>query len=560
MKNTHSKLLRIMLALCLLLCTALTAFAEGQAVDTAAPVIDHSAVSYARQGQPLLIQATVTDESEVTAVELVYRATGSEQWQRLSMTCVGCNSFTAQLDADIMTMQTLEYYLEASDGTNAVALEPQTVLLDKGISILSLSTRDVHILEAATTPVTVIGEGFSQEMTVTVGGVEAAFTYVSETEILLALPELGICKADIVITCGENSCTRLQAITYGDPMSSVKLTSPEKVYIGQKVGFPIYLNASGSVTEAAMQIQLDPRYFTDVQFVLETFSESIQASFDIDAKGLVSLRLTSAESMAGAGPVGYLTAQIPYVEQEVRPVLSLQTASFHGVDVHCISCDVAISRNIAIQVLHIPDQMYLLEGDFPDFGSWELEIDYEGVCQRIPVTKDMITISQENPGHGKVSYFHKEVPFTFQLLDKKNTSLVIQTPASKLHYMVGEAMDLTGLSLALSYKNGAVVLPVDNYTASGFDGNKPGKQTITLSARGFTASMEVNVFQRGDINQDGKITLLDMVNVKSHVLGMSILKDWQALAADYNGDGKISILDYVQIKAVILGISTEDGT
>ena len=57
----------------------------------------------------------------------------------------------------------------------------------------------------------------------------------------------------------------------------------------------------------------------------------------------------------------------------------------------------------------------------------------------------------------------------------------------------------------------------------------------------------------GDTNGDGKITVTDMLSVKSHILNKTELSGALATAADTNGDGIISITDFIQIKASILG-------
>jgi hypothetical protein len=59
---------------------------------------------------------------------------------------------------------------------------------------------------------------------------------------------------------------------------------------------------------------------------------------------------------------------------------------------------------------------------------------------------------------------------------------------------------------------------------------------------------------KGDPNKDGKISALDYVRVKNHILKkININNDKAAFyAADANGDGKISALDYVKIKNIIL--------
>lgn len=56
----------------------------------------------------------------------------------------------------------------------------------------------------------------------------------------------------------------------------------------------------------------------------------------------------------------------------------------------------------------------------------------------------------------------------------------------------------------------------------------------------------------GDVNGDGKISSLDYVKVKNHIMKKSTLKGDALKAADMNGDGKISSVDYVKIKNIIL--------
>ena len=59
---------------------------------------------------------------------------------------------------------------------------------------------------------------------------------------------------------------------------------------------------------------------------------------------------------------------------------------------------------------------------------------------------------------------------------------------------------------------------------------------------------------RGDINGDAKISALDYVAVKNHIMGTNpITNDVYSKAADVNNDGKISALDYVSIKNTIMG-------
>lgn len=65
---------------------------------------------------------------------------------------------------------------------------------------------------------------------------------------------------------------------------------------------------------------------------------------------------------------------------------------------------------------------------------------------------------------------------------------------------------------------------------------------------------KVHTYEKGDANGDGKISALDYVAVKNHIMGNKVITDKDKLeAADANGDGKISALDYVRIKNIIMG-------
>ena len=72
---------------------------------------------------------------------------------------------------------------------------------------------------------------------------------------------------------------------------------------------------------------------------------------------------------------------------------------------------------------------------------------------------------------------------------------------------------------------------------------------------GSTAKATYTVVVTGDTNGDGKITVTDYVQLKSHLLNKSTLTGAAAQAADTSGDGKATVTDYVQMKAHILGKS-----
>ena len=64
--------------------------------------------------------------------------------------------------------------------------------------------------------------------------------------------------------------------------------------------------------------------------------------------------------------------------------------------------------------------------------------------------------------------------------------------------------------------------------------------------------IEDNSYLKGDINEDGKISAMDYVLIRKHLLGTSILNDKKRKRADANGDGKVNEGDYVFMRIALL--------
>lgn len=58
---------------------------------------------------------------------------------------------------------------------------------------------------------------------------------------------------------------------------------------------------------------------------------------------------------------------------------------------------------------------------------------------------------------------------------------------------------------------------------------------------------------KGDASGDGKIMINDIIKLRNHLLGTSVLSGSFAAAADVSGDGKIMINDIILIRNHLLG-------
>lgn len=77
--------------------------------------------------------------------------------------------------------------------------------------------------------------------------------------------------------------------------------------------------------------------------------------------------------------------------------------------------------------------------------------------------------------------------------------------------------------------------------------------TITQAPQQTPEPAKVQVIS-GDVNNDGKVTVMDLLKVRKAILGMAELSQPEQAAADVNGNGKIDIIDLLRIQKMILGI------
>ena len=86
-------------------------------MDTMAPNVYHVPVHTAYIGSKLVISATVSDNLGIAGVKLYYRTIGAEEWLTATMDAIN-SKYYATISADKITLDGLEYYIEAFDGIN----------------------------------------------------------------------------------------------------------------------------------------------------------------------------------------------------------------------------------------------------------------------------------------------------------------------------------------------------------------------------------------------------------------------------------------------------------
>ncbi len=82
-------------------------------------------------------------------------------------------------------------------------------------------------------------------------------------------------------------------------------------------------------------------------------------------------------------------------------------------------------------------------------------------------------------------------------LDSVSVYSLYLTAPTKTYYMIGEALDLSGMVVSSINTDGSeTVLTSDDYTVTGFDSTTEGTKTVTVTSNGKTATFEVTILRK----------------------------------------------------------------
>ena len=155
-----------------------------------------------------------------------------------------------------------------------------------------------------------------------------------------------------------------------------------------------------------------------------------------------------------------------------------------------------------------------------------------------------------------VTYRGTTATFEVNVIPKEISSITVE-PKTGMTVTVGDELDMSNVTVTAIYKDGSSEVITDGYTVSGYDAKTLGKQTVTVTYRGVTATFEVNVIPTliiGDVNGDGQVNIRDASQIQRYILGVVEFDDEQLSVADTNGDGEINIRDATQIQKFLVGL------
>lgn len=133
-------------------------------------------------------------------------------------------------------------------------------------------------------------------------------------------------------------------------------------------------------------------------------------------------------------------------------------------------------------------------------------------------------------------------------------TLTMTSQPTKKYYFCGEPLDTTGMTLVATFPNGSTKELAD-FGLFGFDTNSSGNQTVTVRSGKHTASFEVVVARKGDVNCDDLVNLADYAIIVDTAVFAEKQPEGETLfRQDLMQDGAVDCFDAAYESLLISGI------
>lgn len=174
--------------------------------------------------------------------------------------------------------------------------------------------------------------------------------------------------------------------------------------------------------------------------------------------------------------------------------------------------------------------------------------------------KGTLKVPRESVDDYKVAYYDWQYWSNIEPIENEVTSICLNQ--TKVEMAVGKTFQLEAIvqpedieSYTITWESSDnAVATVDNGLITAY---ATGSVTISATtSNGLTATCQINVWDLGDTNGDGKIDASDLVNINNYILGNPTMS-FIASAADINNDGIIDQADVMMVAQLILSGKTK---
>lgn len=353
----------------------------------------------------------------------------------------------------------------------------------------------------------------------------------------------------------------------------------------------------------------EPYQFVTVTGTVEGTAKIAKASvqiipkylkYFIDCNNEGSLTYTNANAVTEGGLVNLVPDQLKTAENTWGST-SVDSSGFGGNTADPYSGGLYANNGTAITYdVTLPAGTYEISAGFT--GWWNMNRDmtvsysYEGLekTKLFDVTAPRnstiakgaaITLPEEKAVTITVEKAAKDDPILswLSVAEVRLESVSVKSAPVKVEYSFGEELDLSGLVLEAAYSDGSAKEITDTalMVVTGYDKNTVGVQTVTVSYEGKTTSFEVTVnelptepsepttptepteptapgerYMLGDINEDGSVTLADVLDMQNYLAKSINLTERQLFVGDVDRSGRISLADILEIQKYLAHMPT----
>lgn len=236
---------------------------SNTAVDDKPPVIKHTSLNSIINGVGATITATVKDNIGVQGVTLFYRMEGEENYKSVTMNNTTGINYTAHIDAEDMNVGNLQYYIEATDGTNYAYSgsigEPNIVPVESKAYISAVRAESGIVGKSMTG--TVKGINFNENDKVVIDDKEVDTEYISAKELKFTYKPEYMGKKDVQLT--ENQVvvsSHKEAFDVTDP--NVRVYNDEDIVVKElNIEKYIYLKTNFSGKIKSLEVKMSDKSF-----------------------------------------------------------------------------------------------------------------------------------------------------------------------------------------------------------------------------------------------------------------------------------------------------------
>ena len=232
-------------------------------VDDKPPVIKHTPLKSIINGVGATVTATVKDNIGVQGVTLFYRMESEENYKSVTMNNTTGINYTAHIDAEDMNVGNLQYYIEATDGTNYAYSgsigEPNIVPVESKAYISAVRAESGIVGKSMTG--TVKGINFNENDKVVIDDKEVDTEYISAKELKFTYKPEYMGKKDVQLT--ENQVvvsSYKEAFDVTDP--NVRVYNDEDIVVKElNIEKYIYLKTNFSGKIKSLEVKMSDKSF-----------------------------------------------------------------------------------------------------------------------------------------------------------------------------------------------------------------------------------------------------------------------------------------------------------